>query len=137
MEQLLIPQIFIDVTNTEHPEHNIQLTAKDLSFSTKTGKLHFGNISITNPEKIKSPHLFTLDSADIDILTPDSLFSDSTIIQKIAISTPQLFFEKNETTDTATEYTAIIHALLSAKTANTSASTTLHSTQRFTLHPFN
>ena len=123
VEQLLIPQIFIDVTNTEHPEHNIQLTAKDLSFSTKTGKLHLGNISITNPEKIKSPHLFTLDSADIDIDT-DSLFSDSTIIQKIVLSTPQLFFEKNETTDTATEYTAIIRALLSEKTADTSVSTT-------------
>jgi len=123
VEQLLIPQIFIDVTNTEHPEHNIQLTVKNLSFSTKTGKLHLGNISITNPEKIKSPHLFTLDSADIDIDT-DSLFSDSTIIQKIVLSTPQLFFEKNETTDTATEYTAIIRALLSAKTADTSVSTT-------------
>ena len=117
IKELLIPQIFIDVTNPEHPEHNIQLTAKDLSFSTKTGKLHLGNISITNPEKIKSPHLFTLDSADL-LLDPDSLFSDSTIIQKIAISSPQLFFEKNGTTDTATEYSALIRTLLFPKTAN-------------------
>ena len=111
VEQLLMGQLFIDVTNTEHPEHNIQLAAKELSFSTKTGKLHLGNISITNPKKIESPHLLTLNSADVNI-DPATLFSDTIQIQNITLSTPKIFFEKNKTSNTATEYTALLRALL-------------------------
>jgi len=115
IKQIDIPQFFIDVTFTTHPEYDIQLSGKKLLFNPTTQKLHLENITLKNPKKIITSHLFTLNALDIDFNFNSSKTTES-LFQNILISAPHIFIEKNKTTGTIQEYLALIQAICTPKT---------------------
>jgi len=136
IKQIDIPQFFIDVTFTTHPEYDIQLSGKKLLFNPITQKLHLENIVLKNPKKIITPHLFTLNTLDIDF-NFDSSKTNKSLVQNILLSAPHVFIEKNKTTSTIQEYTALIRAIYTPKSSNPAQKTSSSSKTSIRSIPIN
>lgn len=101
-------------------EQNTDLKAADLSLSQKT--LVLDSLDIANPAGYTAPKLLTMKSCSVSGLDTGSLFSDTVVIDEIAIQGLEITLEQNGAKNNLSEIIEIIQRKTAA-TGGTTATT--------------
>lgn len=110
IESLEINDIQMHLANLDDPLLDIDLGVEQFGVSMTNGAVSLRNLSVRNPARLKTPHLFTLESVDV-ILDPATLYSDRISILDVQVSTPYAYLEQNPETDTVAEFIKIADRL--------------------------
>jgi len=117
VHQLRVSNIKIFLANTDHPDLDLYAGLEELTLSMTNGNVRIKNLTFSGSEPLSTPHIFTLESADIQ-LTPESIHSDKIIIKKIQITKPYAYYEQNSETDTLSEFMKIAESFTSKTAQN-------------------
>lgn len=115
-EQLEINDVRLDLANTVDPNEDINFGFDQLAVSMTNGMVHLKNLHVSNPGRLETPDLFTLDSINIE-LDPDSIYSDTVSIRDVQVIRPYAYLEQNPQTDTVAEFMRIAESLSSMPSA--------------------
>ncbi len=116
VEELEINDTLFYLVNTEEPLLDIEVGLEQLSVSMTNGTVSLKNFHISNPQRLETPNLFTLDSIDIEV-DPATIYSDTVSIRDVQVTRPYAYLEQNPETDTVAEFMHIAEGLAKATTA--------------------
>lgn len=115
MESLLINDVRCHSANTDDPGLDIIAGVEQLAASMTNGTINLKNLRISNPRRLQTPNLFTLDAVDI-AWDPQTTYSGAVSILDVQIIRPYAYLERNTQTDTAAEIMKIVERLPGAST---------------------
>lgn len=111
VEQLAINDVQIHLANTYDEKLDMEIGLDSLTVSMTNGHTRLDNFYVTNPGRLQSPNLFTLDGIDIQ-MEPGSIYSTNIHFQSVEILNPHAFIEHNPETDTVGEFLKIANSLV-------------------------
>jgi uncharacterized protein involved in outer membrane biogenesis len=103
VEQLEINDIQFHLAHTVTTELDIDVRIEQLALSMTNGVAALQNLQISNPSRLETPNLFTLDRISIE-MDPVSLYSGPLSIREVQVTRPYAYLENNAQTDTVTEF---------------------------------
>lgn len=106
IESLVVNDVQIHIANTEDPQLDIQLTLEQFSLSLTNGVVQLKNLSLSNPGRLATPNIFELEAINIR-LDPESIYSETVVIEDVQVIKPHAFLEQNADTDTVAEFMKI------------------------------
>ncbi len=115
VEQLEINDIQFHLANTDATNLDIDVGIEQLSVSMTNGTVTLKNFHISNPARLETPNLFTLDSIAIEV-DPASIYSDTVSIRDVRITRPYAYLEHNPETDTVAELMKIVGRIADSQT---------------------
>jgi hypothetical protein len=106
------------LVNSVYHTRTITASLDLLSADLSSGTIDFSKFAISNPTRLETENLFTLDGISIK-LDPDSIYTKTVVFDDITIRTPYLFLESNPKTDTVEELMKIAETATSSIPTNT------------------
>jgi hypothetical protein len=102
VESLQINDVQVLLANTHDSKLDIGAGFGRFSASMTNGMVRLDNVYVSNPGRLTSPNLFTLDEVEI-LMEPGSIYSSNVVIDAVNIGNPRLFVEQTADTDTFAE----------------------------------
>ena len=106
LHALLVKGTRLHVVNIGDPKLNVHFGVDSLDVSLDKGKVSIENIHVTNPKRLTTPNLFSLDTISVDF-APESLKADTFIINDVQVLKPYAFLELNKEANTTGEFLKI------------------------------
>lgn len=103
---------------------SIRVMLESLNIGLTEGMVQFGRFSISNPRRLATPDLFSLDGIDIEF-DPETLYSHTVSISDVQVRKPYVFLENTPETDTISEFMMIADTITSNLPANSAAKATV------------
>jgi uncharacterized protein involved in outer membrane biogenesis len=110
VEQLKINDIQAHLANTDDPDLDIRLAVEQLSLSLTNGIVQIRNLAVSNPGRLKQPHVFDLESIAVR-LDPATLYAPPLVILDVRITKPHAYLERNPQANTVGEFLKETEAL--------------------------
>ncbi len=118
VQALEINDIQVHLANTDDPQLDIALGLEQLAVSMTNGNIRLKKLHCTNPGRLATPNLFTLDGIAIQ-LDPASILSGPLSIRDVRVTQPYVYLERNLETHTVAELWEIAHRFAGQGATNT------------------
>ncbi len=112
LELLTVDGIRFHVVNIGDPKLDVHFGIDTIKAALSDGNVRVDNIHITNPKRLATPNLFALETISVDF-APDSLKSDTLVIDDVQVLKPYAFLELNKDTNTTGEFMKIADGFIS------------------------
>ncbi|RKX39770.1 MAG: hypothetical protein DRP64_13820 [Verrucomicrobia bacterium] len=106
------------LVNSIDPSLGIQVLLENMEVGLLDGTVKLGRFSITNPRRLATPDLFSLDGIDVRF-DPTTLHSPPFSILDVQVRKPYAFLENNPETDTVAEFMKIAETIVGNLPTNT------------------
>lgn len=106
-----IDDVQFNVVNIGDPELDVRLGLEQLAVAMQKGRIDLDNLFFTNPKRLATPNLFSLDGITVDF-APDSLKADTLVLNDIQVKHPHAFLELNKEADTVGELMKIANGFI-------------------------
>ena len=106
-----IDDVQLNAVNIGDPKLNVQLGLEQLAVAMQDGRIDLNNLFLTNPKRLATPNLFSLDGITVDF-DPESLKADTLVLNDIQVKQPHAFLELNKEADTVGELMKIANGFL-------------------------
>lgn len=106
-----IEDVQCHVVNIGNPELSVYLGLEQLAVALDEGRINLNNLFFTNPKRLSTPNLFSLDGISIDF-DADSLKADTLEISDVQVKNPYVFLELNKDSNTAAEFLKIANGFI-------------------------
>ena len=106
-----IEDMQLNMVDIGDPELDVQLGLEQLAVAMQDGRINMENLFFTNPKRLATPNLFSLDAITVDF-EPDSLKADTLVLNDIQVKQPHAFLELNKEADTVGELMKIANGFL-------------------------
>jgi uncharacterized protein involved in outer membrane biogenesis len=110
VESLQINDVQFLLANTHDPLLDFSAGFEQLSVSMTNGTVQLDNLYVSNPGRLETPNLFSLEQVEI-LLQPGTIYSSNIAINAVNIRKPHAFVEYNPETDTLGEFLKIASSL--------------------------
>jgi len=120
LRTLAIDDFRLHLVNTADPGLNIVLRMGKAAIDASHGTVDLNGLSIGNPNRLATPHLFELESIHVKI-DPVSLLSGTVIVEDIQVEKPHAFLEQTPETDSVAEFMKISNRFAAQIGASTNA----------------
>jgi hypothetical protein len=108
---LTIDDVQLHVVNIGDPDLSVHLGLNQLAVAMDKGTINLDNLFLTNPKRLDTPNLFSLDSIAVDF-EADSLKADTLMIEDVQVLKPHAFLELNKEANTVGEFMKIANGFL-------------------------
>lgn len=103
---LTIDDVQFHLVNMGDPDLSVHMQLDQLAVGMDQGTINLDNLFFTNPKRLDTPNLFSLDGITIDFVA-ESLKTDTLIVKDVQIHKPHAFLELNKKANTAGEFMKI------------------------------
>lgn len=90
---------------------NANVTVETVDVGVLTGRLHFHDVRIANPEGFNSPHAFEVADIEIDF-QPRSLLRNTVMIHRVEVRSPQVTYERQGDSSNLSRIKDNVHAFV-------------------------
>lgn len=111
VESLVINDVLFHLANTDNDLLDFGMGFEKLSVSMTNGIVQLDNFYVSNPNRLETPNLFSVEQFQI-LLEPYSIYSSNITVNAINIRKPHAFVEHNPETDTIGEFLKIATGLV-------------------------
>ena len=108
------------LVNSVDTHLSIRVMLDNLTIGLSEGAVEFGRFSVSNPGRLATPDLFSLDGIDIRF-DPATIHSNTLSISDIQVLRPYMFLESNPETDTVNELMKIADTITQTMPTNRAA----------------
>ncbi|MDF7826180.1 AsmA family protein [Pontiellaceae bacterium B12227] len=112
VEALVINDVSFHLANTDDSQLDFGMGFEQLYVSMTNGIVQLDNFYVSNPDRLETPNLFSLDQLEV-LLEPGTIYSSNFTVRAVNIRKPHAFVEYNPETDTLGEFLKIATALAS------------------------
>ncbi|MEI6891620.1 MAG: hypothetical protein V5783_05555 [Pontiella sp.] len=108
---ITIEDIQFHVVNIGDPDLSVHFGLNQLVVSLEDGSLQLDHLYFTNPKRLNTPNLFSLEGIHVDF-DPDSLGAETLVFKDIQIKQPYAFLELNPDANTLSAFIEIANGFI-------------------------